>query len=236
MSLPGPRGRDTGIHFLFPHSLESPGVPRLPPKPLLPRGPLATSVFYTHFPWWGPQSGSTSSPSPPPTPFYLPFSSSSWSSSMQKETLRQEQLQKALSAPPLHPPSRFSRQPCLTPHSCRSQQPALPSADTSPLQCLTNLYHLASWCPQVSAGPCPWTWSSSISAPGRTARSCHTPLRAAVWGNASGRTNLPDGFEIHPGPAFLLYRVRQGHPGRPLRRLFVHTPPLCPKWVLRLGS
>lgn len=51
----GQAGLDLGIHFLFPYSLESPGVPRLPPKLLLLLAvPLATSVFYTHFPWWGP--------------------------------------------------------------------------------------------------------------------------------------------------------------------------------------
>lgn len=166
-------GLDLGIHFLFPYSLESPGVPSLPPKLLLLLVvPLATSVFYTHFPWWGPQSGTASSPSPPPPPFHLPSQALAGLSSVQKGTLRQEQLQQATPTPhllslSLSPPNFVSLHTVTSP-----QQPASPSADILLLQCLTHLKELAPWGPQMSIGHCPRTWGSQLSAPGHTARSC----------------------------------------------------------------
>lgn len=169
MHQPGHAGLDLGIHFLFPYSLESPGVPRLPPKLLLLMVPLATSVFYTHFPWWGPPVWHRLFPSPPPPPFHLPFSSSCWVFLSMEGDTEAGAAAKDISTHP-HLPVSLSSQLCLSSHShltptastAQCRHPPPPVADPP----------VAPWCPQVSIGHCPRTWGSQLPAPGHTARSC----------------------------------------------------------------
>lgn len=157
---PGP----AGIHFLFPHTLESPSVPSLPPKPLL----LSESPWPLLFSLPTSPSGALSLALPLPSPLchpHIPLSQApSGLSSAQKGTLRQEQLQK-LCLPPL------ISQP-LSPHTHTNPQThtlPLPTASITQPRHLpsssTHLRHLLSWCPQMSRGRCCSTQGSCLLGP-----------------------------------------------------------------------
>lgn len=101
--------------------------------------PLATSVFYTHFPWWAPVWHRLF-PSPPLPPFHLPFSSYSWVFLSVEGDTEAGAAAEGYIQPPPHLPLSLSPPNFVSLHTATSlQQPAQPSAGILLLQHLTHL-------------------------------------------------------------------------------------------------
>lgn len=155
MGPPGP----AGIHFLFPHTLESPNVPRLPPKPLL----LSESPWPLLFSL--PTSPSGAPSLAPPLPLStLPLFHLSFSSSVRAFLGAEGDTEAGAAAeasPSLFSPSLC---PALSPHTLPLPQPASPSPDICPPPAAPTCTSFFSVSP-MSRGHCCSTRGSSLLGP-----------------------------------------------------------------------
>lgn len=171
-----------GIHFLFPHTLESPNVPRLPPKPLL----LSESPWPLLFSL--PTSPSGAPGLAPPLPLStLPLFHLSFSSSV-RAFLGAEGDTEAGAAAEASPSLSLPLCPALSPHTLPLPTASITQPRYLPSSSSTHLHQLLLGVPRCLEATVAVPGAPLSLAPGHTARSCWAPVRDLVCARTSGKS------------------------------------------------